>query len=247
MEAAIEQEIRILPDTLSLARAAAEMLREEIAGVLAVRDRVAVALSGGATPRLLFRLLGAEYRDRIRWGSVHLFWADERAVPPDHEQSNFRTVSEEFISKITMPPGNVHRIPGELAPERAAAAYEADLQRYFGGARLPEFDLIFLGVGEDGHTASLFPAAAALAEKERLAVAVYHPATANWRVTLTLPVLNNASRAAFLVSGRSKVQIVRAILAEGRGDRYPAGLVKPRRGTVVWLLDREAAAGLAGA
>ncbi len=236
-----------MPDAPGLARAAAEMLREEIEGVLATRDRVAVALSGGATPRLFFRLLGAEYRDNIKWRAVHLFWADERAVPPDHEQSNFRSVSEELLSKITLPPGNVHRIPGELAPEQAAAAYEADLQRYFGGAGLPEFDLIFLGVGEDGHTASLFPGAAALAEKERLAVAVDHTTTASWRVTLTLPVLNNASRVVFLVAGRSKTQIVRAILTAEGEDKHPAGLIKPRRGTVVWLLDQEAAAGLPGA
>ncbi len=240
----MKKEVQVLPDAESLARAAAGIFSAAAAEGVADRGRCAVALSGGRTPQALFRLLGREYGARLPWELVQLFWADERVVPPEDEQSNFRTVREELLARIALPPGNVHRIHGELPPTGAAAAYEAELRNYFGAKALPDFDLILLGIGTDGHTASLFPGAAVLKERHRWAVPLYNPATANWRVTLTLPVLNNASCVVFLVSGPEKAAIVEAILGRGKGGEYPAGMVKPAKGRLVWLLDNEAASAL---
>jgi len=240
----VKEEIRLFPDAPSLARGAAEMIAGTVAAAVASRGRCAVALSGGTTPRLLFRLLAAEYLDRLPWPQVHFFWADERAVPPDHEESNFRMAQTELLARLSLLTEQVHRIRGELIPAAAAEAYEADLQGYFGEAGPPVFDLILLGVGEDGHTASLFPGDGALTEEHRWAVPAYSPATANWRITLTLPVLNNAAAVLFLVSGEAKAGVIGAILGQGERDAYPAGLVQPVRGSVAWLLDQEAAAGL---
>ena len=244
MENAVTKDIRVFPDTLSLARAAAAIVAAAAAEAIAAAGRCSLALSGGTTPRLLFHCLGSEYRDTISWQRVHLFWADERVVPPDHEQSNFGMVNAELLRKIAIPPGNIHRIRGELLPQAAATAYEMDLESYFGKAVLPRFDLILLGVGEDGHTASLFPGSDALAEKQRLTVPALSPVAPHWRITLTLPVLNNAARIVFLVSGPAKAGIISAILGAGADNPYPAGLVNPARGSLAWLLDKEAAAGL---
>lgn len=243
METAVKEEYHIFPDPPGLARGAAAILAAAAAEAAARGDRFSLVLPGGSTPRLLFRLLGAAYGDSIGWDRIHLFWTDERAVPPDHDESNFGMARAEMIARVAIPPGNIHRIMGEMPPAEAAAAYEADLKNHFGGRGMPDFDLVFLGVGEDGHTASLFPGSDALTETERLAVPVFS-APAHPRVTLTLPVLNNARRIVFLVSGPAKAGIVRAILAGESRTAYPAGRVGPAQGTVAWLLDREAARGL---
>lgn len=235
------RDIRILPDPESLAEAAAKIFTEAAAVAIAARRVFSVALSGGSTPRLLFHILSSEYRNTINWEQVHLFWSDERTVPPDHEQSNFRIAYEELISGVPIPPANVHRIKGELGPAEAAGEYEGELRRYFGDNGMPAFDLILLGVGKDGHTASLFPDAAILKEEVRHAVPSYSETMGNWRVTLTLPVLNNAWNILFLVAGKSKAGIIDEILGRGKSHLYPAGLVKPAHGRNIWLLDREAA------
>ena len=244
MEDAIKEEIEIYPDAAGLARAAASLFRASAGEAIAAGARFTVALSGGATPRLLFHLLGTEYGDAVEWKGVHLFWADERAVPPDHELSNYRMAHAELIVWHAIPQENVHRIKGELPPAQAARDYEKELHAYFGKKVMPRFDLLLLGVGEDGHTASLFPGSDALGEKNRIAVPVFSSTMPNWRISLTLPVLNNASRIVFLVSGPSKAGVIGRILGEGKRETYPAGLVQPVKGSVLWLLDQEAASQL---
>lgn len=241
METTLKHDIRVFPDPYALAIAAASFFAASASGAIVNRGIFSAALPGGSTPRLLFRILESAYRESVEWNRVHLFWTDERAVPPDHEQSNYRLAYEGLISKIAIPSGNIHRIRGELNAAEAALEYERDLRRFFKTAVLPRFDLVFLGLGQDGHTASLFQGSEALSETMRLAVPSFSKSPGNWRVTLTLPVLNNSSAVVFLVSGRSKAGIASEILAQNILNRYPAGMIKPSPGKVIWLLDREAA------
>ncbi|MBI5634815.1 MAG: 6-phosphogluconolactonase [Nitrospirae bacterium] len=210
---------------------------------IAQQGRFSVALSGGSTPGRLFRHLGTAYRKKIAWDRVHLFWCDERCVPRDHEQSNFRLAYDELISRIWIPAANVHRIKGELRPEEAARYYEADMKKHF-DEDMPSFDLILLGVGPDGHTASLFPGSEILRERQRLALPVFSDTALHWRVTLTLPALNAARRVLFLVTGRSKAGIVSSLIGRNEVHGFPAALVRPSAGDIIWLLDRDAAAEL---
>jgi 6-phosphogluconolactonase len=189
----------------------------------------------------LYTLLGAApYREAVPWPRVHLFWADERCVPQDHPESNYKLVYDACLSKVSLPSENIHRIRGEEEPAKAARVYEGDLRRFFGGG-VPVFDLLLLGAGEDGHTASLFPGSPSLHETTRVALPVYLERPKRDRVTLTLPVLNRAAHVLFLASGRAKAEVVSEILEGGNVQRYPAGLVQPVKGDVIWLIDREAA------
>jgi 6-phosphogluconolactonase len=238
----MDAEIVILPEPQTLAHEAARRfvaLSREAAGS---RGRFSVALSGGSTPGKLYRLLAEEpYRDQIPWMEVHLFWGDERCVPPGEPGSNFALAEETLISRAPIPTDNVHRVRGELEPGRAAWAYEQELQGFFCGPHA-RFDLVLLGLGEDGHTASLFPASPALAETERLvapATAVYQDRPAQ-RVTLTLPAINSARQILFLVTGSAKAGVVRATL-EGADEQLPAQRIQPTAGQLTWLLDAEAA------
>ncbi len=231
----------VLPDLNAVGREAGEVFWEASKSSTASHGRFAVALSGGTTPRGLYALLGSgQYKDEINWRHAHFFWADERCVPKEHEESNFKTAFDAFLSKVPVPDGNIYRVRGEEEPEKAAEDYEVDMRKFFGEAALPAFDLIILGVGEDGHTASLFPGSKALEEHTRLAAPVYKEKPGINRVTLTLPVLNNASRILFLAAGQSKAGVVYDILEEGNKKNYPAGLVHPFGGNVLWLLDKEA-------
>jgi 6-phosphogluconolactonase len=241
----MDAEIVIVPDAEALAREAAQrfvQLAREAAGS---RGRFSAALSGGSTPGHLYRLLaGAPYRDQVPWEEVHLFWGDERCVPPGDPGSNYRLADEELIAHVPIPADNVHRVRGELETDAAARAYERELHDYFCGPRA-RFDLVLLGLGEDGHTASLFPGSPLLAGAERLvapAMAAYQDRPAQ-RVTLTLAAINTARQVLFLVSGEAKAGIVQAV-REGEG-RFPAGLVRPTAGQLTWLLDTAAAANLA--
>lgn len=245
-------EIRILADAEALTRAAAE----EFVGRAeeSVRDTGAftVALSGGSTPKALFRLLAGEldgaFRRRVPWGSVQVFWGDERHVPPDHPDSNYRMTYDTLLSRVPIPPENIHRIQGEDPDaEKAAEAYEQALGRIFRVAegQLPRFDLILLGMGPDGHTASLFPGTPALQERKRLVVAQWVEKLQTHRITLTAPVLNNAALVVFLVSGAEKAETLRAVLlGEYQPERLPAQLIRPTDGRLLWLVDRAAARGL---
>jgi 6-phosphogluconolactonase len=238
----MDAEILILPGPEAVAREAARRfvaLSREAAGS---RGRFSVALSGGSTPGLLYRLLAGElYRAQIPWEEVHLFWGDERCVPPGDPGSNHYLAQETLISRVPIPPGNVHRVRGELEPEVAAQAYAQELQDFFCGPHA-RFDLVLLGLGEDGHTASLFPDSPLLSETERLvaaATAVYQDRPAE-RVTLTLPAINASRQILFLVTGFAKASVVQAIMA-GAAQRLPAQRIRPTAGQLEWLLDAEAA------
>ncbi|TLY28776.1 MAG: 6-phosphogluconolactonase [Ignavibacteria bacterium] len=209
----------------------------------AVTDRgvCSVALAGGDTPRRAYRLVAREGSGRADWNRIHFFFIDERIVPPDDPQSNFGMARRELLSLVPVPGSNIHRVRGEFAPERAAEEYRLELESFFAHP-IPRFDLVLLGLGEDGHIASLFPGTAALDEEERSVVSVFVPKIKSWRVTLTLPVINNSREALFLVSGARKAAIVKQVLAAERPAKdIPATLVVPTDGKVGWMLDADAA------
>ncbi len=240
-------DVRVLPDIESLSRAAAGFIVSYIQRTISARVRFSMVLSGGSTPKRLYELFASSpYRDAVDWTKVHLFWADERCVPPDDPESNYTLAFDAFLNSVAPPSQNIHRIHGEEEPTAAAGLYEEDIRAFFGAGRTPVFDLVLLGAGEDGHTASLFPNSPAVLERTRLAVPVdLDPPNLN-RVTLTLPVLNNASHVLFLAAGRRKAGVVHEIMEDGNPKRYPAGLVKPGDGELTWMLDREAAGALTG-
>jgi 6-phosphogluconolactonase len=235
--------VTILDDAEAVARGAAERFVEHVARE---RDgRFTVALSGGSTPRRLYELLAAPpLRDRIDWSGLEIFWGDERAVPPDHPDSNYRMAHLALLSKVPIPPAQVHRIEAERADlDEAARRYEAELRAVAGaGAAL---DLVLLGMGPDGHTASLFPFTAALDETARLVVPNFVPRLAAHRVTVTYPLLDRAASVLFLVAGADKAEALSEVL-EGPPEpkRLPAQRVRPSSGRLEWLVDRAAAAKL---
>lgn len=241
----MREKVLVFPDLETLSREAASAVVRRSKESIAARGRFLLALSGGTTPARLFALLGSVHRQEIPWSLTQIYWVDERCVPPGHKDSNYRLARETMLSRVPIPAENVHRIAGERPPEEAARLYEYDLREAFGG--VPSFDLILLGVGSDGHTASLFPGSPALMEQERQAVPVFAGPDRGWRITLTFPVLNNAHEVFFLVSGGSKADALGDILHDGRlRKQYPAGLVRPSHGRVTWLIDRDAAEKLPG-
>jgi 6-phosphogluconolactonase len=242
--------LEVYPHPEDLYQQAAAFFARLAGEAVASRGRFNVALSGGSTPRGVHAVLAqAEVREQIPWLQVHLFWGDERCVLPTHSDSNYRMAEESLISHIPIPAQNVHRILAEQSPEQAAEAYEQTLRECFALSEsiLPCFDLIFLGMGADGHTASLFPGTAGLREEKRLVIAHYVEKLAAWRITLTAPVLNQAAYVAFLVCGKDKPEALSRVL-EGayEPERFPAQLIRPTNGTLLWLVD-EAAASLLGA
>lgn len=234
-------EVRILPDPAALAAAAAEEIGACADQALAARGRFVLGLSGGSTPRPLYELLASEpWASRLDWARILVVWCDERCVPADHPDSNYRLVHEALLSHVPLPPGNVHRMKGELPPPRAAAEAEAELRSVLGEGR--HFDCALLGMGADGHTASLFPGTEALGERTRWVVANHVPALNAWRLTMTLTVLSAARRAVFLASGAEKRETLRRVLFPRPGDPpLPAALVAPREGPPLWLVDAAAA------
>ena len=238
--------IVILPDRAALARDAARRFVTLARKALTARGRFAVALAGGSTPRDLYTLLATpEFATQVDWTRVHFFWGDERAVPPDHPDNNYRMAREALLSKISVPDPNVHRIHAELGPDDAAHEYESELRNFFQfqnpPAYLPSFDLILLGLGTDGHTASLFPHTRVLDETERWVAAVFVEKLGTHRITLTVPVINAAKNIVWLVAGADKADIVRAVLrGEHQPNDLPAQRIQPVNGNVVWLLDQAA-------
>ncbi len=238
-------QVRVFQDQEELSRAAAEFFKTLAKETIAAHGRFTAALSGGSTPQRFYSLLGSpSYRDTIDWSRMHVFWADERCVPQDRPESNYKLAHDTFLSSVPLPAENIHRIQGEGEPADAAQAYEDELRSFVRGPGVMIFDLIILGAGNDGHTASLFPGSTALRERVRLAVPVFLERSKINRITLTLPVLNQAAHVLFLVSGRTKADIVWDILEGGDTRHYPAGQVRPVNGEVTWFIDRQAAAKL---
>ena len=240
---------RVAPDAAALMRVAAEDLAARAAAAVRARGRFGVALSGGSTPRALYALLAdaaAPFRARVPWEAVQVFFGDERHVPPDHADSNYRMAREALLAHVPIPPESVHRVRGELADaEEAALEYEAELAEAFAlrdGER-PRLDLALMGMGPDGHPASLFPGSPALDEARRLAVEPFVPKLGAQRVTLKLPVFAAARAVVFLVAGADKAGRVAEVLS-GRAPALPAARVRPDDGDLLWLLDAAAAASL---
>jgi 6-phosphogluconolactonase len=206
-------------------------------------ERFSVVLAGGQTPKRVYELLATErFKDRVDWAKVYLFFGDERAVPPAHPDSNYRMVYEALISQVPIPAINVHRMIGEGNATENAQFYENALQAFFAGMSWPRFDLVFLGMGEDGHTASLFPDSEALQEKAKWVTTNRSERFPHERITLTLPVLNAAAHVMFLVIGKEKAQRLKEVLnSESASEPVPAQLIQPVDGTVEWLLDSAAA------
>jgi 6-phosphogluconolactonase len=248
-------EIRILSTPQELFSAAADELIHAATDAVAARGRFTLALSGGSTPKSLFNLLATNARTTLPWDKMFFFWGDERHVPPSDPDSNYRMADEAMLSKIPVKPENIFRIAAENPDAAAAAdAYEKTLQKFFEldsnekkPAQFPRFDLILLGMGPDGHTASLFPGSAGLQEHSRLVIANWVEKFKTHRLSFTYPVLNAAARIAFLVSGTDKAPALHEVLeSDAPGDQYPAKLVHPTNGKLIWLLDRAAASQLTG-
>jgi 6-phosphogluconolactonase len=244
-------EIRTLTTPQELFEAAAEEVVRAATDAVAQRGRFTIALSGGSTPKSLFNLLATNARTVLPWDRMFFFWGDERHVRPTDPDSNYKMAEETMLSKIPVAAGNVFRMAAEN-PDAAAAAesYETTLRKFFalqpGG--FPRFDLILLGMGPDGHTASLFPGSAGLQEKSRLVIANWVDKFKTHRLTFTLPVLNAAACVAFLVSGTDKAPALHAVLeSDAPGEQYPSKLVRPSDGKLIWLIDRAAASQLTSA
>ncbi len=245
----VRSSTRVVADPEELARAAAGEFTRRASDAARARGLFTVALSGGSTPLAVYRLLAGEgsdvYSRRVPWEKVHLFWGDERHVPPDHPDSNYGAARRAMLSRVPIPEGNVHRVPAEIPDAaRVAEEYERALRSFFAlkEGRRPRFDLVLLGMGADGHTASLFPGSDALHEQRRLVAAPWVGRLSAHRITLTPPALNAARCALFMAHGEEKAETLRAVLGgDGGVDRYPAQAIRPDQGDLIWLVDRSAA------
>jgi 6-phosphogluconolactonase len=244
-------DLRKLTTPQDLFQAAAEEVLRAAAEAIAQRGRFSIALSGGSTPRNLYTLIAANASGSLPWDRMFFFWGDERHVPLNDPDSNYRMAKETLLSKVPIPPANIFPVPTENPDASAAAqAYEDTLQKFFAlsPGEFPRFDLILLGMGPDGHTASLFPETAALQEKSRLVVANWVEKMKTSRITFTLPVLNAARCVAFLVSGADKAAVLHEVLeGDAPGEKYPSKLVRPTDGKLIWFVDRAAASELSAA
>jgi len=244
-------DLRRLTTPQDLFQAAAEEVIRVATDAVAQRGRFTIALSGGSTPKNLYTLIAANASTTLPWAQMFFFWGDERHVTPNDPDSNYGMAREALLSKVAIPPGNVFPIPAEKEDAVAAAeAYEQTVRKFFdlASGELPRFDLILLGMGPDGHTASLFPESAALQEKSRLVVANWVEKLKTSRITFTLPVLNAARCVAFLVSGADKAAVVHEVLeGSAPAGKYPSKLVQPTNGKLIWFLDRAAASQLSTA
>lgn len=238
-------ELVICRDYEELSRTAAERFVAAAQQAVRERGRFMVALSGGKTPVDMYRLLAGEMRDRVSWDRCYFFWGDERCVPPDHPESNYGFARRELLAHIPAPPEHIYRMKGELEPQRAAEEYERVLREVFNVApgELPRFDLLPLGMGEEGHTASLFPGSEALNETRRLVAAPYVEKVKMYRLTLTLPVINAARQVMFEISGEDKAWALEQAVAGG--NELPAQMVHPTHGSLIWIVDEKAAGRLA--
>lgn len=224
-------------------QAVAEQFSTYFVEKIGTGDTFHVALSGGSTPKIVFDVLAENFSDKVDWSKIHFYWGDERCVPPTDDESNYKMTVEHLFSKIDVPETNIHRILGEKDPETEAMRYanllEINLDRV---EEIPQFDLIILGMGDDGHTASIFPHQIALWDAEDHCVVATHPESGQKRVSINGKVINTAKEVAFLVTGASKSEKVKAVVEKTKGsEAYPASLVDPKSGNLVWFLDEEAA------
>jgi 6-phosphogluconolactonase len=238
----------VMDDAQTLYVRAAEEIAHFAGEAICIHGEFTLCLTGGATPASAYELLATRFHLSVDWKEVQFFWGDERCVAPDDPASNFGMANRTMLSKLALRPEQIHRIRGEDEPAQAAQEYERELLNFFHlkqSGDYPAFNLLLLGLGENAHVASLFPGQSALHEKNRLTVAVEVEAAPRQRISLTMPVINNAERVMFLVSGEKKAAAIRNVLQGPTDpDQYPAQLVKPRSGEVVWLLDKAAASEL---
>ncbi len=238
-------ELRAYGDAEQLARAAAELFVSIAGESIKARGRFRVALSGGSTPRRVYELLATTaFSSRVDWDHVEIFWGDERYVPADDRDSNYRMTAEALLRHVPVPSANIHRVPTEISPPAAAAvAYEMDIRQCFQEpVSVPQFDLIYLGLGVNGHTASLFPHSPALKETSRLVLADFVAEANTWRISMSAPPLNRGRTVAFLVADQQKAQVMREVLLGPRDpERLPAQLIAPQ-GKLLWMVDEAAAA-----
>ena len=240
-------EIHVADDVSALSQELAEFIRIDIDNVLQSRDRYTLVLSGGSTPKALFRVLAQEpFKSDIPWEKIHFFWGDERFVPFEDERNNARMAYEELLNHVAIKESNVHIMQTSLSPEEASASYSQILENYF-----PKdgetFDLVLLGMGDDGHTLSLFPRTAIIHEEEKLVDAFYLEAQSMYRITLTAPVVNRANKVAFMAVGANKAEVLNHVLKGQRNvDLYPSQIIQPVDGELHWFVDSAATSQLGG-
>lgn len=239
----MSEKVRVFRTPFELAETFAGEIVGKIEEAASDGRYITIALSGGSTPELLFSILGDHFTNSAPWKNVHFFWGDERCVPPVSPDSNFGMAFRNLIRKIKIPENNIHRIYGEKEPAGEAARYSAVIEKYtVKKEKLPAFDIVILGMGEDGHTASIFPGSQELFKSDKICEVSVHPVTRQKRITITGPVINNAGHIAFLVTGNKKSEILRQIIKKEKNYlNYPAAHIVPVSGTLEWLLDAEAA------
>jgi 6-phosphogluconolactonase len=241
---------KVSPTPAAVARAAAQLFTSAAVSAVASRGLARIAISGGTTPKAMFQLLAnaAEpFVTQVPWDKLDLYWVDERCVPPDNVESNYRMTREALLSKVPLPAERVHRMEGELDPEVAAARYESTIRNSFKleGAETPTFDLVLLGMGDDGHTASLFPHTEALNELSHIVIANHVPQKDTWRITLTWPVITQGREVAFLIEGAGKAQVLHDVfLGPYQPETFPSQIIRPSSGRLTLLLDAAAASKL---
>lgn len=242
----MKPDLRIFKDTELLSRHAAEIFAEQAAQSITTRNRFLVALNGGGTPARLFQLLAAEYRDKVEWRKTHIFWGDERCVPPNDPGSCYGQAKETLLDHIAIPEQNIHRIKGELEPVSASMAYAQTLKSFAeDGLKFPRFDLVYLGMGEDGHTASLFPGSPVDVTEATLPVTAHYQDRPANRVTLTQLVFNQAHMIVFMATGEKKAVTLAEVLSDRYNPEfYPAQRIDPQNGELIWLVDEDAASKL---
>ncbi len=237
-------DIKIFDDPEEVARAAATRIVEIADAATRTRGAFSIALAGGSTPKRVYQLLASDaYRDRVAWAAVHIFFGDERSVPPDHADSNYRMANEAMLRHVPIPLPNVHRIDGVGDVAANAALYEDELRGYFGGeTSWPHFDLVMLGMGDDGHTASLFPGTTALNEQRAWVVSNWVEKFDTFRITLTAPAINAAAHVLFMVTGAGKTERLPEVISGSHDpERLPSQLIRPSHGSLEWYVDRAAA------
>ena len=248
----VQVTVQVSSTPAAVAQAAADLFAEAVINAARNRGHARVAISGGSTPKTMFELLAdpaQPHLNQIPWAQLQLFWVDERCVPPDNDESNYKMTHQAMLAKVPLPASNIHRMEGELDPEEAASRYESEIRNTFKleGAETPTFDLILLGLGPDGHTASLFPHTDGLNELGRICIANHVPQKDTWRMTLTWPVITQGRQVAFLVEGEEKAEMVGTVFTGAYDpETYPAQLIRPASGKLTLLLDTAAAAHLPG-